>query len=195
MANNKIQFKRTSTSGLLPNTTSSANASFIDAGEFAVNLTDRKVISSNGTATFEVGANLSSLLVTGSVTLNAAASVLTLGNTTTAVAISANGSNGTSGQVLASNGTSVYWSTPSGSFSNGTAYTWSAVQTFSASINVTNATASGNATSGAITVTGGIGVSNNIYTAGRVGFSNATNQSVVYQYYNVGTNSLDTVFG
>ena len=69
MANNRFQFKRTSTSGLLPNTTNSANNSYIAAGEFAVNLTDKKVVSSNGTATFEVGANLNSLYTTGNITL------------------------------------------------------------------------------------------------------------------------------
>jgi filamentous hemagglutinin len=70
MANNKIQFKRTSTSGLLPNTTNSANASFISAGEFAINLTDKKVIASDGTLTFEVGANVINQNVTGNLNLS-----------------------------------------------------------------------------------------------------------------------------
>jgi hypothetical protein len=89
MANNKIQFKRTTISGRTPNTTNSSNNAFIDAGEFAVNLTDQKVFSSNGSVSFEVGANLTSLSV-GS--------------------ISANGSSGTDGQALVSNGSAVYWS-------------------------------------------------------------------------------------
>ena len=93
--NTKIQHLRTSTSGLLPNTSDPSNTAYIGAGEFAVNLTDAKVISSNGTTTFEVGANLSSLNVTGTATLNA---------------VSANGSVGSSGQVLTSNGTTLYWS-------------------------------------------------------------------------------------
>ena len=88
MANTRFQAKRTSTSGLLPNTTNSGNLSYIAAGEFAVNLTDKKVLSSNGTQTFEVGANLSSLAVT---------------------TIVANGYSGGAYQVLSSNGTSVYW--------------------------------------------------------------------------------------
>lgn len=88
MANTRFQAKRTSTSGLLPNTTNSGNLSYIAAGEFAVNLTDKKVLSSNGTLTFEVGANLSSLTVT---------------------TIVANGSTGNASQVLSSNGTGVYW--------------------------------------------------------------------------------------
>lgn len=59
----------------------------------------------------------------------------------------------------------------------------------------TNSTASGNATSGAITTTGGIGVANNVYVGGRIGWSNSINISVAYTYYNANTNSLDTVFG
>lgn len=62
------------------------------------------------------------------------------------VGLLANGSLGTSGQILASNGVGLYWSTPSGLFSNGTAYTWSAIQTFTtntnftANLNITTAT-------------------------------------------------------
>lgn len=95
MANNRIQFKRTSTSGLLPNTTNSANSSYIAAGEFAINLTDKKVVSSNGSATFEVGSNVSNITITGSLT--------------------ANGSTGAAGQVLSSNGTGIYWADSTGS--------------------------------------------------------------------------------
>ena len=69
MANNKFQMKRTTISGRTPNTTNSSNTSFIDAGEFAVNLTDQKVYSSNGSVAFEIGANLASLNVGGNVTI------------------------------------------------------------------------------------------------------------------------------
>jgi hypothetical protein len=89
MPTNKIQIKRTAISGRTPNTTNSANTSYIDAGELAVNLTDRKVYSSNGTTSFEVGSNLASLSV-GSIV--------------------ANGVTGTSGQALVSNGSAVFWS-------------------------------------------------------------------------------------
>lgn len=96
---NKFQLKRTSVSGRTPNTTNSSNTSFIDAGELAVNLADRKLFSSNGVAAFEVGSNLSSLSVTGTTTLNA---------------ISANGTLGDPGYVLASNGSTVYWTAQTG---------------------------------------------------------------------------------
>jgi len=102
MSNTKFQFKRTTVSGRLPNTTNSANTSYIDAGEFAINITDRKVVSSNGSITFEVGANLSSLNV-GSIF---AASNVTISNSAVLIA---NGSFGTNSQVLISNGTGMYW--------------------------------------------------------------------------------------
>jgi hypothetical protein len=90
MANNKIRIKRTSVTGRTPNTTNSGNSQYIDAGELALNLTDKKLFSSNGSTYFEVGSNVSTLAVN---------------------AISANGTIGTAGQVLTSNGSVVYWDT------------------------------------------------------------------------------------
>ena len=66
---NKFQIKRTTTSGLLPNTTNSGNTSYIAAGELAINLTDEKMVSSNGSATFEIGANLTNLSVANQITV------------------------------------------------------------------------------------------------------------------------------
>jgi hypothetical protein len=89
---NKFQFKRTTVSGRTANTTNAANAAFIDKGELAINLADRKVFSSDASNNiFEVGSNLSSLAVTTLV---------------------ANGSSGANAQILASNGTGVYWTSP-----------------------------------------------------------------------------------
>ena len=91
---NKFQLKRTTVSGRTANTTNAANAAFIDKGELAVNLADRKIFSSDSSnAIFEVGSNLASLQVT---------------------TVVANGSSGTAGQVLSSNGTAVYWSSAAG---------------------------------------------------------------------------------
>ena len=138
-----------------------------------------------------VVANVSGVYTTG--TVNAAVhSVGTsfIANTSqvtiAGIPLSANGTTGTSGYVLTSNGSTgaPYWSLVGGTGIN-----------LSSSFAFTNTTASGNATSGAITTAGGLGVANNLYVGGRVGFSNSTNISVVYQYYNATTNSLDTVFG
>ncbi len=67
---NKFQVKRTSVSGRTPNTTSSGNTHYIDTGELALNLTDGKMFSSNGSAYFEVGANLENLQVSSTANLN-----------------------------------------------------------------------------------------------------------------------------
>jgi len=83
---NKFQFKRTTISGRTPNTTNSANTSFIDAGELAINLVDGILYSSNGTASFQVGANLSSLnvggnvVITGNLTINGTSTTVTSRN-------------------------------------------------------------------------------------------------------------------
>lgn len=55
----KIQIKRSSLSGNAPNTSN------IETGELALNITDGKLYSTNGTSVFEIGANLSSLQVNG----------------------------------------------------------------------------------------------------------------------------------
>jgi hypothetical protein len=95
---NKFQFKRTTVSGRTANTTDVANASFIDKGELAINLADRKVFSSDSSnAIFEVGSNLTSLAVG---------------------TIVANGSSGTAGKVLTSNGSGLYWGEGGGGSSN-----------------------------------------------------------------------------
>jgi len=83
MANTTIQLKRSSVAGKQPNT------STISVGELAINLTDKKLYSSDGSNVFEPAANVTNLNVSGG--------------------IYANGSLGTSGQVLASNSTGIYW--------------------------------------------------------------------------------------
>jgi len=101
----KFQIKRTSVSGRTPNTADPANTSYISAGELAVNLTDEKLFSSNGTVSFEVGSNLTSLAVT---------------------TVYANGATGTDGQVLSSNSSGgVYWANSLDSISTITTYTYS----------------------------------------------------------------------
>lgn len=99
MANNKIQVKRTTVSGRQPNTTGSyaTNSQYIAAGEFALNMADGILFSSNGSAVIEIGANNTNQNVTGNLTVKA---------------IIANGSIGANAYVLASNGAGVYWTTP-----------------------------------------------------------------------------------
>ena len=101
----KFQVKRTSAAGRLPNTTNSSNASFIDVGELALNLTDGVMYSSDGSNLIVVGKN------------QLVANIVNLGITG---GIYANGSFGVQTYVLTSNGSNgVYWSPAS---SSGTPY-------------------------------------------------------------------------
>lgn len=77
---------------------------------------------------------------------------------------------------------------------NGVSLTASIINA-AACTNFSNTQASTNNISGAVIIAGGLGVNGNIYTAGRVGFANTANVSVVYTYYNATTNSMDVVFG
>jgi hypothetical protein len=92
MATNTIQIKRTSVSGRAANSSTLTNP-----GELALNMTDGIMYSTNGSVVFEIGANTNNSRVRGTLTVNA---------------ISANGGVGTAGQLLASDGTKVYWITP-----------------------------------------------------------------------------------
>ena len=96
MANNIIQVKRTATAGRLPNTTDTSNTQYIAAGELALNMADGILYTSTGSFVIPVGAKqISNVSVNG--------------------AIIANGSAGSSGQVLTSSaGGNVYWSTVTG---------------------------------------------------------------------------------
>jgi hypothetical protein len=58
-----IRIKRSSVSGKQPNTTN------LSTGELALNLSDGRLFSSDGSSIFEVGANVASLTINGAVTL------------------------------------------------------------------------------------------------------------------------------
>ena len=62
---NPIQIKRTSVSGRAANTSTLTNP-----GELAINMTDGIMYSTNGSVVFEVGANLSSLAISGTPAIN-----------------------------------------------------------------------------------------------------------------------------
>lgn len=97
----RFQLKRSSVGGVRPTT------SDIQPGELAVNINDRILFSANSSTVFEVGSNLTSLAVGNStVRFTVNATHVAISNS---MALTANGSNGTSGQVLHSNGTGIYW--------------------------------------------------------------------------------------
>ncbi len=89
----KFQIKRSTVSGVVPTTLD------LSPGELAVNLADKKLFTANATSVFELGSNLTNLLVSGNLSVTA---------------LIANGSLGTAGQVLVSNGSGVYWTSASG---------------------------------------------------------------------------------
>ncbi len=202
MANNKIQVKRTNVSGRTANVTSAGNAQYIDAGEFALNMADGILYTSNGSSLITVGANLVNQRVTNSFTIDsnkglrfqtvntsaaayfiqqnddnfvfystnttygarAVYSIFANSNSSefsfaapvrfnaNVTALTANGSLGVAGQVLTSNGSTVYWSSVGGS---GT---------------VTSVATGNGLTGGPITTTGTIAVvANNGITANSTG--------------------------
>ena len=99
MTTNRIQIKRTAVAGRTANTTDSGNSQYITAGEFALNMPDAILYTSNGSALITVGANVVNQAVTGNLTVKA---------------IIANGSIGGGGEFLASNGSAVYWTSVGG---------------------------------------------------------------------------------
>ena len=88
MADNTIQLKRSSVAGKTPNTSTLAT------GELAINLTDKKLYSSDGSNIFEPAGNVTDINITGG--------------------IKANGSFGTNGYVLSTNGSGIYWTASTG---------------------------------------------------------------------------------
>lgn len=94
MANTTIQLKRSSVAGKQPNTAT------LSIGELAINLTDKKLYSSDGSNIFEPAANVSNLNITGG--------------------LKANGSFGSTGQILTTNGSIVYWANNAGGGANTT---------------------------------------------------------------------------
>jgi hypothetical protein len=88
MASNQIQIKRTSVPGRVPTTTN------LSTGELALNMADGILYSSNGSFVFELGANNTNVNVSANLSVKS---------------IVANGSIGSVGQMLLSNGSVDYW--------------------------------------------------------------------------------------
>ena len=117
-------------------TTYASNATNITTGTLA---TARLPATANISTAINVGANVNlttSAIAVGNSTVNS-----TINSTTIAVtAIYANSSNGSSGDVLYSNGTGIYWAAaPAGGGSVNTAaqYSWTNTHTFSANVAMT----------------------------------------------------------
>ena len=138
MANAVFQVKRTSTTTRTPNTTAGSigsNSQWIAAGELALNMSDKILFTSDGTNLITVGQNTTTISVQNStiVGFSANSSAIVLGNSS----ISANGTLGSAGYFLTSNGTASYWSSPGSVGTNVNAtYAWTNTQTWFANLQV-----------------------------------------------------------
>jgi hypothetical protein len=171
MANNKIQVKRTSTSGRTPNTTNAGNAQYIAAGELALNMADGIMYTSNGSVLIPVGANNVDVNVSGNLTVKA---------------IIANGSIGSASQLLTSNGSAVYWSSPGAASVNVNAqYTWTNTHIFTNTVTFSN---------GQIQMPSGIDANSFIFLQSNASSTNTVNVEIKAQNYFSG-NALYGVIG
>jgi hypothetical protein len=109
MANTTIQLKRSSVAGKQPNTSTLA------IGELALNITDRILYSSDGSNIFQAAANVTNF----NVSANATVSNRITANAIATTYVIANGSIGSNGRVLTSNGAGVYWAVPTGGSGGG----------------------------------------------------------------------------
>jgi hypothetical protein len=104
--NTVFQLRRNSVSGTRPTTTTVA------PGELAINTTDGILFSANASTIFEIGSNNTTVAVgnaSSRFTVNTTAVVIS-----NSQSLTANGSTGTAGQVLTSNGSGVYWGSTGG---------------------------------------------------------------------------------
>lgn len=172
MANTVFKLRRSSVAGKVPNTAT------LSIGELGINLTDRKLFSSDGTNVWETGANLSSLAVSNATTtyLSVNSTIIALSN----VGLSVNGSVGTSGQYLTSNGTGTYWSSPgAASINTAASYTWTNTHSFTNTVTFSAISANGGlGSAGQVLTSNGSATYWSTVTGGGGGFTNGQSISV-----------------
>ena len=166
--------------------------------------------TSIGTLTIGTGSGRKTLVeLTASQTLtNKTLTAPSIGNAVLTGTLSAGGGVGTNGQYLQSTATGVRWNTITAdvtqtgvetltnkTLTSPTIAGGALSGTFSGAITLSDTTVSTTTATGALKVAGGVGIAGSAYIGNRLGYVNASNVSVVYQYYNSATNSLDTVFG
>ncbi len=82
---NKLQIKRTTVAGRTPNTTNAANTTYIDVGELALNVTDGKLFSSDGTDLIEFGTGTPVYDASGNIITQTYVQITTLSNAASSV--------------------------------------------------------------------------------------------------------------
>lgn len=105
MAGSVVQLKRSSVAGKQPNTSN------LSVGELAINLTDRKLYSSDGSSVFLIGEQLTNTTISGNLEFVASTGRIVANNSTGGV---------DSPQALFSDNGNLYWDTIS---ANGSVYT------------------------------------------------------------------------
>jgi hypothetical protein len=155
LANNKIQVKRTNVAGRTANVSSSGNTQYIDAGEFALNMADGILYTSNGSSLITVGSNLTSVMI-GNTTANIT------GNTTMLRVVNSTASANLT-PVSLTLGTTVANSTVVAVGANVFANT-TAVDVGNTVITSVNLTVGGQ-----ITANGGVGTAGQVLTSGATG--------------------------
>lgn len=179
MASTRFQLKRSTISGVIPTT------SDIAAGELGLNLADRKIFTSNGSVISELGANLTNHTVSANLTVGngTLGNLIFLANTR----ITANGTIGSNGQVLSSNGAGLYWGDPSSG--SGSAASTIVAQQFTANGTATSFTVTGGYMPGGIEV-----FLNGIKQLSAIDV-NITSGTVVQFLYTPSTNQTIDIFG
>lgn len=126
-----IQIKRTSVSGREANTSTLTNP-----GELAINMTDGIMFSTNGSVVFPIGANNVSIRASNNFYVGNDSVNVSINSTSITIEslYDSNNSPGSDGQVLTSDGSTIYWSTLSSTVNTNEQYAWSNVHTFSANV-------------------------------------------------------------
>jgi hypothetical protein len=170
------------------------NSGFSQAGSF-------DVVGANAGYLYVAGADLA-LGVSGANTLKLFTGGVLTGNTRMSVnstgvvniSTTATSTGTATGALVVTGGVGIGGSLYAGNiYSNGVLVGAIGTSTTSTFL-ISNTTSATSTTTGALVVAGGVGVGGNIYVGAKVGFVNASNVSVAYQYYNAATNSIDTVF-
>jgi hypothetical protein len=169
------------TAGQVPYQTSAGATSFYGPG------TAGQILLSSGTNA-PVYTNTSSIYVGKAVLADTA----TLANNATTAT---NIAGGTAGQLVYQTGPGATSFAGPGTAGNVLVSNGTSAPTYNNTLTLSSTITSVSTTTGALQVRGGVGVADSVYVGNRVGFVGTTQASVVYQYYNTLTNSLDTVFG
>jgi hypothetical protein len=158
-------------------------------GSFSGNVTTGNVSGTNLTSTNFIGTN--TIVATVSAVTGIFSGNVTAGNISATGVIGNTGTfsgNVSSNNLVVTNQVQASSISVTANASFGNISTTGLITTTNSSDSISNIT-------GAVTITGGLGVGKNMYVGNAVGWVYANSVSAVYQVFNPITNSLDTIFG